>query len=98
MPHLITAERTREPRHPGQPDAVRDLPVRVAHRIISDALTLEEFWRFGEGVEQQVRRAIGPPMPELPHHLSVAGIVLYICAVPTMTKGATIAPIGVPVR
>lgn len=27
-----------------------------------------------------------------------SGIVLYICAVPTMTKGATIANIGVPVR
>jgi hypothetical protein len=37
-------------------------------------------------------------MPELPHHLSIAGIVLYICAAPTMTKGATIANIGVPVR
>jgi hypothetical protein len=27
-----------------------------------------------------------------------SGIVLYICAVPTMTKGVTIANIGVPVR
>jgi len=28
----------------------------------------------------------------------VAGVVLYICAVPSMTKGATIANIGVAVR
>jgi predicted deacylase len=28
----------------------------------------------------------------------VAGIVLYICAVPSMTKGATIANIGVVVK
>ena len=28
-------------------------------------------------------------------HAPVAGIVLYVCAVPSMTKGATIANIGV---
>ena len=31
-------------------------------------------------------------------HAPVAGIVLYICAVPSMTKGATIANIGVVAR
>jgi hypothetical protein len=28
----------------------------------------------------------------------VAGVVLYVCAVPSMTKGATIANIGVVAR
>jgi len=33
--------------------------------------------------------------PLLEARAPVSGIVLYVCAVPTMTKGATIANIGV---
>lgn len=48
LPHLLSAQRGAEPRHPGQPYAVCDLPIVDARRVVSHSLILEKFRRLGE--------------------------------------------------
>jgi hypothetical protein len=63
LPDLLVGEAVVVPRHAGQADAVRDLPVVLADRVVGDAVSEEELRRmrehaFGDGRLRPVRQAV----------------------------------------
>ena len=67
-------------------------------RLITAAAILALVFASLTAAQDRAIFTVGTATAARPARAPVTGVVLYVCAVPSMTKGATVANIGVVAR